>query len=58
MKLRMLTALCATALCGAPVALAQAPTDTDKHFVRDAIEGGNGEVQLGQQRSSAQAAPT
>ena len=47
MKLRMLTALCATALCGASVARAQAPTDTDKHFVRDAIEGGNGEVELG-----------
>ena len=47
MKLRLLTALCATALSGAPTALAQAPTDTDKHFVRDAIEGGNGEVELG-----------
>lgn len=47
-KLKRLTALCATVLCGASIALGQAPSDTDKHFVRDAIEDGNGEVQLGQ----------
>ena len=56
-KVKLLIALCATVLCGASIALAQAPTDADKHFVRDAIEGGNGEVQLGQlaQQKSASA---
>jgi len=43
-----LAALFGTVLSSASIALAQAPSESDKHFVRDAIEGGNGEIQLGQ----------
>jgi putative membrane protein len=46
-KLKLLTACCATVLGAVTIAFAQSPSDADKHWVRDALEGGNGEVQLG-----------
>ncbi len=57
-RLKVMTVFCAAIFCGGSIALAhaQSTSDTDKHFVRDAIEGGNGEVELGrlaQQKSSS-----
>jgi putative membrane protein len=46
-KLKLLTVCCTTALGAASIAFAQSASDADKHWVRDALEGGNGEVQLG-----------
>jgi len=45
---KLQTVFCAAAICAGSLVMAQSPSEADKHFVRDAIEGGNGEVQLGQ----------
>jgi putative membrane protein len=42
---------CAAMLCAATISLAQKASDADKDFVKDAMEGGNAEVQLGQMAS-------
>ena len=47
-KPRLVFVFCAILLYGSASALPQTASDTDKHFVRDAIEGGNAEVELGQ----------
>lgn len=46
-KLGFSLAVCALALFTGAAAVGQAPSEQDKHWVHDAIEGGNGEVELG-----------
>jgi hypothetical protein len=46
-KLKLKTALCHGVLLTASIVAAQSPSDDDKHFVRNAMEGGSAEVQLG-----------